>query len=137
MWHKVVYWLAWCAVMLFAAFPRLVLEGDKSFLINTADNEEYIIAFVIPMVMIVVGYLFDVAYSLASVRPGYKMLKLGFISSVLVFAFSLLGIVFTMYFTNPHVKIGCFGLTFFLVSVLKGISLIIAEDEVVNVIKVS
>ncbi|QIU96709.1 hypothetical protein [Bacteroides faecium] len=137
MWRKGVYLFAWCTVMLFAAFPRFVLEGDMDFLNNIANNKEYIIGFVIPMVMIVVGYLFDVAYSLTSVRPGYNMLKFGFISSILVFAFSLLGIVFTMYFTNSCAKIFCFVLTFLLVSVLKGISLIIAEDEVVNVIKVS
>lgn len=135
--QKLIYWIAWCVVILFAAFPRLVLEGNADFLMNATDNKEYIVSFVIPMVMIVTGYLFDVAYSLANARPGYSRMKSGFISIILVLAFSLLSIVFTMYFTSLAVKIGCFCLTFIFVSILKWISLIITEEEVINVIKVS
>lgn len=122
--------------MLLAAFPRMILNGDMDFLNNNIDNKEYVTAFVIPLVMIIVGYLFDLAYTLVSIRPSYNKLKTGFIWSVIVLAFSLMGITFTMYFDDLIIKIVCFSLTFLLVSAMKLVSLFVTEDDVVEVLKV-
>ena len=122
--------------MLLAAFPRMILDGNVDFLKDNIDNKEYVIAFIIPLVMIIVGYLFDLAYTLVSIRPSYNKLKTGFIWSVIVLAFSLMGITFTMYFDDFRVKILCFSLTFLLVSAMKLVSLFVTEDDVVEVLKV-
>lgn len=135
-WYKWLYWGAWCFIMLLAAFPRMILDGNVDFLKDNIDNKEYVIAFIIPLVMIIVGYLFDLAYTLVSIRPSYNKLKTGFIWSVIVLAFSLMGITFTMYFDDFRVKILCFSLTFLLVSAMKLVSLFVTEDDVVEVLKV-
>ena len=122
--------------MLLAAFPRMILDGNVDFLKDNIDNKEYVIAFIIPLVMIIVGYLFDLAYTLVSIRPSYNKLKTGFIWSVIVLAFSLMGFTFTMYFDDFRVKILCFSLTFLLVSAMKLVSLFVTEDDVVEVLKV-
>ena len=133
--QRLLYLLGWCAVMLFAAFPRLVLEGDTSCLISTSDCQSGIVNFVVPMTMIIVGYLLDTTYTLATTSPGPNKMRLGFIYQILLLAFSLIGIVFAMYFTDPTVKVICFIGTFLLVSALKWVSLIIADKDVINLIK--
>lgn len=133
--QRLLYLFGWCAVMLFAAFPRLVLEGDTSCLVSKSDCQNGIINFVIPMTMIIVGYLLDTTYSLATTRPGPNRMRMGFIYMIILLAFSLIGIVFAMYFTNPTVKVVFFILTFCLVSALKWVSLIIADKDVIHLIK--
>lgn len=134
--NKLFYWFGWCIVMLFAAFPRFILEGDLSFLINNGDCQNGIISFVIPMTMIIVGYLLDVTYSLMTSAPSPNKMKQGFIAMIIFLSFSLLGIVFAMYFPYPIAKIICFAGTFFVVSALKWISLTITDKEVITLIKV-
>ena len=121
--------------MLFAAFPRLVLEGDMSCLVGNSDCKNGIVNFVVPMTMIIVGYLLDTTYTLATTRPGPNKMRMGFIYMIILLAFSLIGIVFAMYFSDPTVKVICFICTFLLVSALKWVSLIIADKDVINLIK--
>ena len=133
--QRLLYLMGWCAVMLFAAFPRLVLEGDMSCLVGNSDCQNGIVNFVVPMTMIIVGYLLDTTYTLATTSPGPNKMRMGFIYMIIFLAFSLIGIVFAMYFSDPMAKVICFILTFLLVSVLKWISLIIADKDVINLIK--
>lgn len=132
---KIFYLIGWNTVILLATFPRLVLEGDISCLHNEGSNSDYLIRFTLPVIMLIVGYLFDTAYNIAITEPAFTRMKNIVIWIFLALAFILSGLVFTMYITEPCGQIICFTITWIMLFILKGVSLFIGDKETINVIK--
>lgn len=132
---KRVYWIIWCAVVLVAAFPKFILDGDITFLKCTGNLSLNLLEIAIPLVMIMVAFTFDFAYTLTCIRPDAESLRRGFIKVLCIIAVSLLSIVLTLYYTHFVTRTILFCLSFVSIISLKYVTLSVGQPDVVELRK--
>jgi len=129
-WDIILHSIVWMIISVVAAYPDLCLKGDVS-VFNTITRDDYCNKYLLPIMLFLLGFVFDFVFSIKDLNIGQKRGELlkSFIILIcsMIFIFCLITIV-------PYtcIKILLFILLWFNISLIKGLTVMIpGTDDVV------
>lgn len=121
----------WMIISVVAAYPDLCLKGDVS-VFNTVTRDDYCNKYLLPMMLFLLGFVFDFVFSIKDLNIGQKRGEL--LKSFIILICSMI-FIFCLIIVIPCtcIKIALFILLWFNISLIKGLTVIIpgAEDVVI------
>lgn len=128
-----LYCLGWSIFSLTAAYPSFMLYGDTT-VFQTTTRDQFCEKFLTPVLLFLVIFIFELVFSIAETEIDKKkgeLLKVVFIL-LAVFFFLFTAIIYTPLL---EVKIGLFLFMWASIVMIKGITIVVPENEVIQVSK--
>lgn len=117
----------WMIISVVAAYPDLCLKGDIS-IFNTTTRDDYCNKYLLPIMLFLLGFIFDFVFSIKDLNIGQKRGELlkTFIILIcsMIFIFCLITVIPCIY-----VKIPLFILLWGNISLVKGLTVLIPGTE--------